>query len=97
MRKAMQQPDKFLKTMSISYVLLAILFGTFSSITMLTFREETKQIVLSNLPTMGRLDWLASSVRIAVSVALFFTFNLQLFPVIEIVNHYVLLLILSFQ
>jgi proton-coupled amino acid transporter len=84
MRKAMKQPDRFFATMSVSYALLALLFGVFSSVAMLTFGAETKQIVLANLPVHGRLDWLASVVRISVSVALFFTFNLQLFPVIEI-------------
>lgn len=73
--------------MHICYVLVTLLFIVFGVGCYISFGEETDSVITLNLPTDNTADHAVTMfVRVILSVALFFTYPIQMFPVSEIVD-----------
>jgi amino acid permease len=59
-----------------------MIFLVFGSVGYLAFGESTEHMITLNLPE----DWSTTSVQIALSLALFFTFPIMMVPVYEVIE-----------
>lgn len=89
MKKAMKEPQKFWSTMIYAYIVMTLLFAVFSSIAMLTFAPDVKQMIVGNLPE-HTLQWLSLLIKISICIALCFTYPvcLEFFPSLTIIHEY---------
>lgn len=78
---SMAQPEKFSMVLSVSMLLITILFVGVGTIGYTSFGEDVKSIIILNLP-QGNLA--VQSILILYSLAVFLTAPLQLFPAIKI-------------
>lgn len=74
-KNRMKQPADFRKLMVIAMIVVTLLYLGFSIFGYVLFRD-VKSPIISSLPD----DWLTDTVKISLSIAIFFTFVLQTFP-----------------
>lgn len=73
---------QFRSTLSIGFGTITMIFLVFGATGYIAFGEETQEVITYNLPN----DWSTQSVKIALSLALFFTFPIMMVPVYEVVE-----------
>lgn len=72
--------NKFGKTLAISMVFIALMYGGFGVLGYFAFGDETQDIITTNL---GK-GWVSNLVQLCLCVNLFFTFPLMMNPVYEV-------------
>ncbi|KAF5180448.1 Amino acid transporter avt3b [Thalictrum thalictroides] len=72
--------EKFGKTLGLSMIFIALMYGGFGALGYFAFGEETQDIITTNL---GK-GWLSNLVQLCLCINLFFTFPLMMNPVYEV-------------
>ncbi|BBN18878.1 solute carrier family 36 (proton-coupled amino acid transporter) [Marchantia polymorpha subsp. ruderalis] len=80
LHSSMKKPEQFGRTLGIAFILITSLYLSFGFIGYLAYGDETQDIITLNLPN----DWTTIAVKLGLSVGLFFTFPVMLYPVHEI-------------
>jgi proton-coupled amino acid transporter len=88
LRKAMKEPARFRSAVSIAYVFLTILFAVFPSLCYLALTDVSSGGVIADLPTTGAWGGLSIALKIVLSVALWITYPVQMWPVLEICENH---------
>ncbi len=88
LKKAMQQPKHFRATITVAYVFLTLLFTVFPSICYLALDTVSSSGIIADLPQFGVWSPLSISLKIVLSLALWVTYPVQMFPVLEIIDNH---------
>jgi proton-coupled amino acid transporter len=88
LRKAMKEPARFRSAVSLAYVFLTILFSVFPSLCYLALTDVSSGGVIADLPTSGSWAALSIALKVVLSVALWITYPVQMWPVLEIVENH---------
>ncbi|PIA56876.1 hypothetical protein AQUCO_00700912v1 [Aquilegia coerulea] len=72
--------EKFGKTLGLSMIFIALMYGGFGALGYFAFGEQTQDIITTNL---GK-GWLSNLVQLCLCINLFFTFPLMMNPVYEV-------------
>lgn len=62
--------------------MISLIFLVFGSVGYCAFGDHTEQIITDNLPD----DWTTHTVKVALCLALFFTFPMMMVPVYEVIE-----------
>ncbi|CAM6090905.1 unnamed protein product [Calypogeia fissa] len=80
LQSSMQRPKEFGRALAVAFGFITALYVFFGFIGYLAYGDETKDIITLNLPN----DWTTIAVKGGLSIGLFFTFPVMLYPVHEI-------------
>lgn len=83
-RASLPDPNKFKPILKIVLVVITFTYIFFGSISYITFGEDTEEIVFFNFP-VSATQFLV--LEVLYSFALIFTFPLQLFPAVKVLEH----------
>ncbi|XP_002964049.2 amino acid transporter ANT1 [Selaginella moellendorffii] len=81
LQASMRKPHKFARVLGLAFGLITTVYLVFGLAGYAAFGEETLDIVTLNL---GNRDWSTKLVKLGLSIALFFTFPVMMYPVYEI-------------
>ena len=73
---------QFRGTLTFGFSVISMIFLVFGAVGYCAFGDHTEEIITDNLPD----DWTTHTVKIALCLALFFTFPMMMVPVYEVVE-----------
>jgi len=88
LKKAMRRPQRFRRIISLSYVFMTLLFTAFPTVCYFALDNVSSGGIIADLPQFGAWAPLSIALKVVLSLALWVTYPVQMFPVLEIVENH---------